>query len=152
LLQQVKQLASKGQDAQTTAQVNQYVDSNQDIISAILKNYVDYAKQLQSLADDGEAPPPPSHSSQTSYSSQTSQPSAGTSQQTTAVQSSTALQITGVQASGGLQTSHLAGYPALPEVDPTTTVTQPTEYSIRVQKELRARKQSLMAAPGTDTN
>ncbi len=139
-------MASKGQDAQTTAQVNQYVDSNQDVISAILKNYVDYLKQLQSVADDGEAPPP-SQSSQTSHSSQTSQTTASTSQQTTSTQSSTALQITGVQASGGLRTSHLAGYPALPDVDPTTTVTRPTEYSIRVQKELQARKQSLMADP-----
>lgn len=134
LLQQVKQIAAQGQDAQTTAQVNQYVDQNQDAISTILKGYTNYLKQVQVMADDGTAA------------------SAATRSATSAApQSSTTLRISTVQPSGSLKTSHLAGYPALPDADPMSSITQPAAdqlaYAAKVQKEVQARKQYLMDHP-----
>jgi hypothetical protein len=142
LLQQVKQAASKGQSPQTAAQISQYVDSNQDVITAILKGYMDYLKQIQSMsADTGtgagiQAAP---------------QASSTVQQQQGVLQPSTALQITGVQTSGSLQTSHLAGYPSLPNVDPVSSLTQPTAaqlaHGAQVQKEMQERKAYLMEHP-----
>jgi hypothetical protein len=156
LLEQVKLLATKGQDAQTTAQVNQYVDQNQDAITAILKSYTDYLKQVQAMAaDDGSGAPPTAQAA----SAPTAAPSPATAGQSTtsaaaaagASQASTALNITGVQASGGLETAHLAGYPALPDVEPVSAITQPTagqlEYAAKTQKEMQDRKAYLMANP-----
>jgi hypothetical protein len=160
---QLKQLASQGQDAQTAAQVDQYVDKNQDAISAILAGYVNYLKQVQAMAaDDGTGPPPGPRPPQTSGTSTTAQsPPANTAPpnsappnggpQTAALQPSTGLQTATVQPSGGLQTSHLAGYPALPAVDPVSTVTTlsaaQAAYALKVQKENEARKAYLMAHP-----
>jgi len=199
LVEQVKQVATKGQDAQTTAQVNQYVDQNRGLITAILKGYINYLNQIQGMsAGDGSVPLSPlkpqaapangpaatgtaqsasgdaaaSGGQQTSPSQNASgdaaasgggqqtgpSPSAsgdaaasGGGQQSSASQPAPDLKISGVQASGELRTSHLAGYPALPDVEPSTSVMQPTaaqlEYAAKVRKEIEARKQYLMEHP-----
>jgi hypothetical protein len=157
LLEQVKQLASKGQNAQTAAQVNQFVDQNQDAITAILKGYVNYLNQAQAMtADDGTGTPGKPQAAATSANAANGPaPSdAGQSASTgaaTGLQPSTGLKITGLQPSGGLRTSHLAGYPALPDVEPVSSVTQPTaaqlEYAAKVQKQMQERKAYLMAHP-----
>jgi hypothetical protein len=135
LLEQVKQLASKGQNAQTAAQVSAYVDQNKDLINAILKGYADHLKEVQAVTADADAVAP----------------AAPGTAAVSGPRISTGLQITGVQPSGGLRVGHLAGYPALPDVDPLSAITQPSaaqlEYAARVQKEMQARKQYLMEHP-----
>jgi len=156
LLQQVKQAASKGQNAQTAAQINQYVDQNQGLISAILKGYLNYLNQIQSMtAVDGTGPanplPAAANAATAPAASGTTPNTSSGAAATTELQPSTGLQINGLQPSGELQTSHLAGYPALPDVEPVSSVTQPTaaqlEYAAQVQKEMQARKQYLMEHP-----
>ena len=157
VLEQVKQMASKGQDAQTAAQVNQYVDQNHDVISAILKGYMNYLKQVQTTAADGGSGAPVATGSAQSNPDNGVGENAAPSQNSnidaaaSAGQPSGGLQISGVQASGALQTSHLAGYPALPAVDPVSSLTQPTaaqlEYAAKTQKEMQARKAYLMEHP-----
>jgi murein L,D-transpeptidase YcbB/YkuD len=154
LLQQVKQAASKGQNAQTAAQINQYVDQNQGLISAILKGYLNYLNQIQSMtAVDGTGTPQPAaaNAATAPAASGTTPNTSSGAAATTELQPSTGLQINGLQPSGELQTSHLAGYPALPDVEPVSSVTQPTaaqlEYAAQVQKEMQARKQYLMEHP-----
>lgn len=146
LLEQVKQLASQGQDAATAAQVNEYVDANKDAISAVLKGYVTYINQLQAMtADTGVSTAPQAAAATATAPVQT----AGAAVTTGAT--STALRTSSVQPSGGLRTAHLAGYPALPDVDPVSSITEPTaaqlEYAAKVQQEMQARKQYLMAHP-----
>lgn len=55
------------------------------------------------------------------------------------------------QDSGPLRMSHLAGYPALPNVEPTSAITHPTaaqlENAAKLQKEMQARKAYLMEHP-----
>lgn len=155
LIDQVKQLASQGQDAQTTAQVNQYVDENRDAISAIIKEYANYLGQAQAMTANDETAMP--GTSQTTPAGTVQKPeteagtAAGNGRQTSGLQPAPVLQISGVQASGGLRTAHLQGYPALPDVEPVTSVTQPTaaqiEYAARVEKEMQARKKYLMEHP-----
>lgn len=159
LLQQVKQAASKGQNAQTAAQINQYVDQNHDVISALLKEYVNYLNQVQAMTANGVTVTPGNPQPAASAANAANGPAAsGTTPNASSgaaaasdLQPSTALQINGLQPSGELQTSHLAGYPALPDVEPVSSVTQPTaaqlEYAAQVQKEMQARKQYLMEHP-----
>ncbi len=165
LLAQVKQLASQGQTPQTKAQVNQYVDQNQDVISAFLKGYMDYLKQLQG-ADDGSAAPaqpqqPPTGAdpgkaqgqggSATAGTGNAAGSAAGNAPGSGARQPSNALQTPSVQPSGGLRTSHLAGYPSLPDVDPVSSVDGLTAaqmaYAAEVQRQMQERKQYLMQHP-----
>ena len=177
LLAEVKQLAAQGQNAQTAAQVNQYVDQNQDAISAILK----YLKQLQTMSEDdgagGQPQGPPASgtggrdrntgASNGAGAGGTNAPGAGGTNaansanggaaegsggaQSGGGQASNGLRTSSVQASGGLRTSHLAGYPSLPDVDPTSSVTTLTaaqmEYAAQVQREMQERKQYLMQHP-----
>jgi hypothetical protein len=168
LLTQVKQLASQGQDPQTADQVNQYVDENQGVIGAILKEYLNYLKQIQTMTAEnyGETPGKP-QAAQANGTAGTSQNTAGTMnaasggmqagalQPSSGLQASSGLQTSSVQASGGLQTGHLAGYPSLPDVDPTTSVTRLTveqvDYAAKVQKEMQERKEFLMGQPVADT-
>lgn len=71
--------------------------------------------------------------------------------QSASIQPSGGLYIAGVQPSGGLVTAHLAGYPSLPAVDPTSSVPHPNAaqlaYAAIVQKEMQDRKAYLMAHP-----
>ena len=71
--------------------------------------------------------------------------------QSASIQPSGGLHIAGVQPSGGLVTAHLAGYPSLPAVDPTSSVPHPNAaqlaYAAIVQKEMQDRKAYLMAHP-----
>jgi hypothetical protein len=165
LLAAVKQLASQGQDAQTTSKVNQYVDQNQDAITAILNGYVNYLKQIQAMtADDGSgtaaqpaAAPAgggagtPPNAAPPNTANGTANGAANGGGQPSEVQPSAALGTSSVQPSGELRTSHLAGYPSLPDVDPVSSVTAMTaaqmEYSARVQKDMMERKQYLMQHP-----
>lgn len=179
LLSQIKEIASQGQDAETKKQVSQYVDQNQGPITALLNSYANYFKHVQTANDDdGNAAPAPTQiapaptqtaqqPSQTSGSAASSQntatadaaestqegngvqPSGGL--QSASIQPSGGLYIAGVQPSGGLVTAHLAGYPSLPDVDPTSSVPHPNAaqlaYAAIVQKEMQDRKAYLMAHP-----
>ena len=158
-LEQVKQIASKGQDAQTTALIDQYVDKHRDLISSILKLYLNYIHQLQAMAaDDG-----------TGVLANLQAGTAGTGRdsgagydeekpRTSALQPASGLQparglqpASGLQLSGGLRMSHLAEFPSLPEMAPASSLRELTpeqlEYAARVQKEMQERKQLLMAQP-----
>ena len=154
LVDKVKQIATQGQDAQTAALVNQYVDQHHDLITAILKMYINYLSQLQAtMAASGTTAP---DSSQTAPAG--TQPITGdaakpdTVLQTTNAQPAAASQpATGLQAADGLKTGHLAGYPSLPDMAPASSIKQPTaeqlEYAAKVQKEDQARKEYLMTHP-----
>ncbi len=169
LIAQVKQLASQGQSPQTAAQVDQFVDQNQDVISAFLKMYMNYLKQMQAAGDDGTAPAAqPSQTPPASAQPAEVQKSGGgnaanggdasntasaanAASQSGSVQASGGLRISPVQASGELRTAHLAGYPSLPAVDPVSSVSGLTAaqmaYAARVQKDVEERKQYLMQHP-----
>ena len=169
MLQQVKQMAAQGQNAQTTAQVNQYVDQNKDLITSILQNYVQYMKQIQDMSGDGTAPAQPATpqgaqptpaaatQQQTQQPQQQAQPeqqaqqNAAPQQATQTSETAQALQPSSLQPSDGLQPAHLAGYPALPAVDPVSAVQHPTtgqlNHASAVQKEMQDRKQYLMEHP-----
>jgi hypothetical protein len=150
LLGQVKQIASQGQDAQTAAQVIQYVDKNQNVITAILKLYVNYIKQIQSMAaDNGGGTPAASGTSVASQGASSDQTADSAAPQDSNAAST--VRTSDLQPSTSLRTGHLAGYPALPPVDPVTSITHPTaaqlEYAAKVQKEMQARKAYLMEHP-----
>jgi hypothetical protein len=160
LIAQLKQLATQGQDAQTTAQVNQYIDQNKGALSAILSSATNYLKQMQPAADADEAAPPANPPSQqpTETQTQTTEPTTAL-QTSTGTQASSGLQPSGglstatiqassVQPSSGLQTGHLPGYPSLPAGDPITSVKVLTadqaDYVIKVRTENYDRKAALM--------
>jgi hypothetical protein len=172
---QVAQEASQGQDTVTAAEVTKYIDQHQDLVSAILKMYMNYIKQIQTLAnDDGTSTTtnvqtisttPGSGSGSSASEGGTVQegvvqPSsgvqAGTMQPSSGIQPGTMQPSSGVQAgsvqpSGGLTTGHLAGYPSLPAVDPVSSVKhmseEQIEYAAKVRKENQESKESLMAQP-----
>jgi hypothetical protein len=50
--QQVAQEASQGQDPITATEITKYIDQHQDVVSAIIKMYSSYIKQLQTLTND----------------------------------------------------------------------------------------------------
>jgi len=159
LLQQVKQIASQGQSAQTTEQVNQYVDQNRDAITAILKNYMDYLKQLQEMSDDQPAATNQATATSATTAAQTptqQQPAAppatpAQTQSTAGLAMATLQTSSGPQTSGGVQTAHLAGYPALPDAPPVSAIQHPTVEQLvngaTVQKEMQDRKQYLEEHP-----
>jgi hypothetical protein len=161
---QVAEEASQGQDSITAADVTKYIDQHQDLVSAILKMYMNYIKQIQTLANDNGTSTTTSvqtisstqdSSSATSASGSTTaqqgvlQPSSGI--QAGSMQPSSGVQAGSVQPSDGLKTGHLAGYPSLPAVDPISSVKQMSEeqieYAAKVRKENQERKESLMALP-----
>jgi len=158
LLTQVKQMASQGQDPQTAAQVNQFVEEHQDVITAVLKMYLNYLKQIQTVENGNDAAqgvqPAAAQGSATASGVSAVNPEAdrGTQAAPAAqVQPSTGLRVSSIQPSGGLQTGHLAGYPSLPDVDPTSSVTRLTAeqvaYAAKVRQENLARKEYLMEHP-----
>jgi hypothetical protein len=155
LLEQVKQVASKGQNPQTAAQVSAYVDQNKDLINAILKGYAEHLKEVQAVTGDADAVAQAAPATSQVAPSPGTAGAPGTGSGGTAAESggriSTGLQIPGVQPSGGLRMAHLAGYPALPDVDPVSAITQPSaaqlENAARMQKEMQARKRYLMEHP-----
>jgi hypothetical protein len=175
LIAQVKQLASQGQSPQTAAQVDQFVDQNQDVISAFLKGYMNYLKQLQGdTANDGSDAPaqpqkPPPDAGQGKAQAQAGSTAAGAGNTTgigtgnppghdagsaprnSAGEPSNGLLTPPVQGSEGLRTSHLAGYPSLPDVDPVSSLHGLTagqmEYAAEVERQMQERKQYLMQHP-----
>lgn len=176
LLDTLKQMASRGQNAQTAAQVSQFVDQNQDVIKAVLHGYEAYIKQVQSLTDDSVSVSGTATARQQTALAPLSQPIASGTSATTPglsyenaaaaqapllsqeiqaqpgeLQPSGSVQGTHVQPSGPLQTSHLAGYPALPDVDPVSSVTHldsaQQDYAAKVRNENEARKAYLMSHP-----
>jgi hypothetical protein len=50
--QQVAQEASQGQDPITATEITKYIDQHQDLVSAIIKMYSNYIKQIQTLTND----------------------------------------------------------------------------------------------------
>ncbi|HEX4086249.1 MAG TPA: hypothetical protein VHY22_15135 [Chthoniobacteraceae bacterium] len=161
MIQQIKQIASQGQDPQTAAQVSQYVDQNKALITSILHNSMQVLAQLQSISTDGTAPTPlASASPQAAQQDPSAQPqpqqNAAPQQQAQGPETAQAIQTAVLQtgtleASGGLQTAHLTGYPALPTAPPVSAVQYPTaeqlDHAASVQKEMQARKQYLMEHP-----
>jgi len=173
LVAQLKQLATQGQDPNTAAQVNQYIDQNKGAITALLESCKSYVQQLQSgsTADLSPAPANPPNPPPAGTQTQTSEPTAGAVQASSGMQASSGLQPSGglgnsgvqassglqastglqtsaVQPSSGLQTSHLAGYPSLPPGDPIPSVTVLTadqvQYATKVRRENYDRKATLM--------
>lgn len=160
LLNQVIQIASAGQTPETQADVRNFVQENKGSLSAILTEAVNYLSHLQTQAaarseDDVTAPadsaPAAPAAEQASISTATQaggmQPSAPI--EPASVQPSSGLRTSSMQPSSGLQTGHLAGYPSLPDVDPTSSVKNLTlvqiDYAQKVNAENLARKHSLMA-------
>jgi hypothetical protein len=160
LIAQLKQLATQGQDAQTTAQVDQYIDQNKGALSAILASATSYLKQAQPAAGADDTAPPANPPSQQSAGTQTQTPTQASALQAGAgPQASSGLQPSGglgaatvqaasVQPSSGLQTGHLAGYPSLPAVDPISSIKVLTadqaDYVTKVRAENNARKAALL--------
>jgi hypothetical protein len=164
LLAAVKQLASQGQTPRTAAQVNQFVDQNQDAINAVLKGYMNYLKQIQTTSANDESGPPPQpqtppagapaangQNTGAGTASNSSNPTGGGALQSGGLQPSSGLRTSSVRASGGLRTSHLAGYPSLPDVDPTSSLSglsaAQMQYAAEVQRQMQDRKQYLMQHP-----
>lgn len=155
LLTQVKQMASQGQDSQTATQVNQFVDEHQDAITAVLKMYLNYLKQIQTVANENDAAqgvqPAAAQGSAAARDVSAVNPEADRGTQAAHVQPSTGLRVSSIQPSGGLQTGHLAGYPSLPDVDPTSSIRRLTAeqvaYAAKVRQENLARKEYLMEHP-----
>jgi hypothetical protein len=203
-LQQVKQNASQGQTPETASQVSQYVDQHQDVITAIIKGYVDYIRRIERMTAEGADGQPSltstssggtgtaatSTSSQSSSlstqaaigsrsgnsgagygsvqagissqagddaptgaSTQTDSTEASSALQQDGLQTSTAMRMSTLQTSDTLQSSHLAGYPTLPDVEPTNTVTTTNltaaqrAYAAKIRQENSERKKELMAQP-----
>jgi hypothetical protein len=182
LLNLVKQIASQGQNADTTAKLDQSVDQNQDLISTVLRAYIKYFKALQDAANkpgdpletlktelpggpggdpraasprtaDSNARTPddaqPANASQPAQNSLAAAQPSNSSQPQAAQLSSQQLQPSRpVRPSDGLQTSHLAGYPSLPDIEPSSSVTKLTaaqvEYVAQIRKDNEERKQSLI--------
>ena len=146
---QLRKIATSGQSAVITAQVNDFIDQNKDSISALLKSCEDYLSGLKSsLSQEGTgtttdtsgaplAPPPVAQTTTPASTSPSLQPGA--------------LQPSSLQPSVGLRTNHLAGYPSLPATDPTTSLQKLTpeqiQYAVRIQKLMQAQKAYLMAHP-----
>jgi len=172
---QVAQEASQGQDPITAADITKYIDQHQDLVSAVLKMYMNYIKQIQTLANSDSTSGTPdlqtissALGSTAGYSTNGSgtaqegvvQPSSGVQAESVqpssgiqagSVQPSSGVQAGSVQPSDGLKTGHLAGYPSLPAVDPVSSVKQLSEeqieYAAKVRKENQERKETLMAQP-----
>jgi hypothetical protein len=169
LLAQVKQIASQGQDPQTAAQVDQFVDQNRAIISSVLTFYLNYIKHIQTMTNnDGMSPSDQPQAAQPSGNSQNdlllnpagaeASPEVQTSVspisgglQSSSIQPAGELRGSSIQPSTGLRTGHLAGYPSLPDVVPVSSVkslsVEEAEYALKVEKENMARKEYLMAHP-----
>lgn len=154
-LEQVIQLASQGQNAQTSAEVRQYVQGHQDQISGILQTYRAYL----ALSDVGVqgAPPPAASGTNAAIASLAGQNTAAVSAetqtaggQTTSLQTSTGLKTGGLQ-TGALATSHLPGVPGLPDVSAASAITDPNaaqlQHAAEVQAALQVRKRVLMKTP-----
>ena len=177
LIAQLKQIATHGQDSQTTAQVNDYIDQNKGAISALLDSATSYLQQqfqpqsgTDATAATANPPPQPAGTQAQTGDTATNPAPSGTGPQassglqpsgglgSSAMQPSTGLQTsevqpsTGLQASTTLQTGHLAGYPSLPSGDPITSVKALTAdqaaYVAKVRSEDYDRKAELMASSG----
>jgi hypothetical protein len=160
LLEQVKQMASKGQNAETVNQINQYVAKNHDLISTIIKLYTDYLKRIQGMADGKgniePGMPNPMAAQETGTGQSTGNNQAAVSPQANATgpskgQRGASSQTDLLGPDDVLITAHLPGYPALPEVDPVSSIMHPTieqlEYAKKVQDDMQTRKAYLMEHP-----
>jgi len=140
-VEKVKQLAANGQDPETKALVNQYVDQHRDLISAILKVCMNYLNELKAKMADTETGEPQAAPAVTEPpSGNVAQPAEGPR-----------LRMAALQPASGLRTSHLAGFPSLPDLAPASSVKQLTadqlEYAAQVKKEMQERKEYLMTHP-----
>ena len=153
LLRQVTQIASQGQSAQTAAAVQNYVNSHSDIISAILKGYLNYIKQVEAAAADDENAPATQTGGTEGQAASTGvapqQPNGESLAMAASSRSTSGIQTAQLQPSGELRTSHLAGFPALPDVEPTDSIKTMSEtqaaYAAKVRRENEDRKEYLMA-------
>jgi len=160
LITQLKQIATQGQDPQTTAQVNAYIDQNKGPLNAILQSSAAYLKQAGVSSDpSGDATPStapqpattqPSTAPTTATATASTDPAASQTQPSTGLQTSSPITDAQIQPSSGLQTSHLAGYPALPQGEPISSVTTlspaQAQFVAKIRQENLARKAELMAS------
>jgi hypothetical protein len=135
-VEKVKQLAADGQDPATKALVNQYVDQHKDEISAILKVCMNFLNELKAKMGDSPSP----GNAESTPGNAAAQPAEGPR-----------LRMAALQPASGLRTSHLAGFPSLPDMAPDSSVKQLTadqlEYAAQVKKEVQERKEYLMTHP-----
>ena len=112
--------------------------STDNLIKTVLGYYRTYIEQINSLASEGDSPvaktPDQSASAKgdpATTASSYQQPALQTSQLQISGLQLTGLQTTGVQASGPLKEVHLAGYPLLPDVPPTSSILHPTAAQLQ---------------------
>ncbi len=151
LLQQVVTQASKNQDAATAAQVQQFATEHKNVIEEIFQGYRAYLNQLSDpLSDD---PASKQNRPALSLASQPDPAANLTTTSTSSTKSQTGLQIGHLEASGPLQGAHLPGYPALPDVPPTSSILNPTAeqlaHKARLDEETRQRKAFLQQHPNS---
>ena len=102
--------------------------STENLLKTILQGYRSYLQQMDDMANgaDATAPKP---------ANQNAGPPAAVPEKTTLSTSTTGktpvLQLGHVQTSGALKEVHLAGYPALPDVPPTSSVTHVTAAQLQ---------------------
>jgi hypothetical protein len=149
LLQQVVALVTKNADANTGEQAKQYVQDNQGLINAIFKSYRSYLDQTQAITSDDEPIVDSAHATAGNAAQNTQ--NSRTAATKTMLQTGS-LQASGkVEASGKLEGAHLAGYPALPDALPVSSITNPTaaqlEQGRKVDELLRQQKLFYMRNP-----
>ena len=137
-IEQIIANASRNTDAETAAQIREYVESNRGAIEGAVNSYRSYLEQSVSAADDSATIP----------SAQSASPESAAQ----------APHTSGLQASGPLKTSHLDsdshldGYPALPDVAPVSSITNPTPAQLAqgaaVNRKILERKRFFMRLAG----
>ncbi|SRR5581483_50533 len=144
LLEQVTDKASQNVDANTAAQVQQFTNENKDAIEAILQGYRAYLNQINMMLDDNPGAPV-----RTDGASAKPQPKSANAN--AAINSIQQQDGTHLQLSTGLQGAHLDGYPALPDVEPTSSILNPTALQLLHKtwndEQIRARKKELQKIP-----
>ncbi len=145
-LEQVIQNASKGQNAETSAQVRDFAESHRDEISGITQGYRAYINQIQAMTNDNGQMPVASVTGTNAAAAQLAGQTAAA-----AVQPQTGLQTASLQPSSGLVTSHLDGSTPLPDAAPVSSLLHPTAEQLQqgsaAQAAMQARKRSLMQTP-----
>ena len=138
-LAKVAAAASQNADPATAAQVEQFTKDNQGTITTILRNYRAYLDQISALADGNEALTGKNRARPASASNATDN-------------SSSLLRLDHLLKTSSLEGAHLDGYPALPDVPPTSSILFPTAaqlaHKAEIDKATRQRQLFYMRSSG----
>jgi hypothetical protein len=150
LIQQVITQASKNSDPAVAEQVRQYVNENRERLLAILRSYGSYLNQAMALESDDQRAGVAEIRAKAIQANQPRSQSTVAQSSTTGLQTRS-LQTGGLQPSSALHGAHLAGYPALPDGAPTSSIEHPTaaqvEHGRQVDEAIRERKRFHMQNP-----